>query len=121
MNNRPDSGFTRRQFLARGTLAAEPEPAKDELDWDLWLGACPWRPYNAAYVNGGGWYHLYDFATDVAMWGAHTVAQALAGLDMTNESFIEFTRAALSIGGREKTKFLSIQHRRTAISHPRSD
>ena len=74
-------------------LPAEPEPAKAELDWDLWLGPCPWRPYNAGYVNGGGWYHYYDFATDVAMWGAHTVAQALAGLDMTNVSSIEFEYA----------------------------
>jgi hypothetical protein len=71
-------------------LPAEPEPPKDELDWDAWLGPCPWRPYNGGYVNGGGWYHYYDFATDVAMWGAHTVAQALAGLDMTNVFFIEF-------------------------------
>jgi len=74
-------------------LPAQPEPAKDELDWDLWLGPSPWRPYNAGYVNGGGWYHFYDFATDVAMWGAHTVAQALAGLDMTDVSFIEFEYA----------------------------
>jgi hypothetical protein len=74
-------------------LPAEPEPPKDELDWDLWIGPCPWRPYNAAYVNGGGWYRFYDFATDVAMWGAHTVAQALAGLDMTGVSFIEFEYA----------------------------
>ena len=74
-------------------LPAQPEPAKDELDWDLWLGPSPWRPYNAGYVNGGGWYHFYDFATDVAMWGAHTVSQALAGLDMTDVSFIEFEYA----------------------------
>jgi hypothetical protein len=71
-------------------LPAEPEPPKDELDWDVWLGPCPWRPYNRGYVNGGGWYHYYDFATDVAMWGAHSVAQALAGLEMRNVSFIEF-------------------------------
>jgi len=33
-----------------------------------------------------GWYNFYDFATDVAMWGAHTVAQALAGLDLSSAS-----------------------------------
>ena len=80
-----------RDGMRRDWLPTEPEPPKEEVDWDLWLGACPWRPYNSGYVNGGGWYHFYDFATDVAMWGAHTVAQALAGLDMTNVSSIEFT------------------------------
>ncbi|MBN2132166.1 MAG: Gfo/Idh/MocA family oxidoreductase [Sedimentisphaerales bacterium] len=79
-----------RDGLRHDWLPAEPEPPRDELDWDIWLGPCPWRPYNPGYVNGGGWYHFYDFATDVAMWGAHTVAQALAGLDMTDVSFIEF-------------------------------
>ena len=79
-----------RDGLRHDWLPAEPQPPKDELDWDLWLGPSPWRPFNVGYVNGGGWYHYYDLATDVAMWGAHTVAQGLAGLDMTNVSFIEF-------------------------------
>ena len=79
-----------RDGMRRDWLPAEPEPPKDDLDWDIWLGPCPWRPFSNGYVNGGGWYHFYDFATDVAMWGAHTVAQALAGLDMSNVSFIEF-------------------------------
>jgi len=75
-------------------LPAEPEPLKEEVDWDTWLGACPWRPYNSGYLSGGGgWYNFYDLATDVAMWGAHTVAQALAGLDMSNVSSIEFEYA----------------------------
>jgi hypothetical protein len=70
-------------------LPEEPLPPKEELDWDVWLGPCPWRPYNSGYVNGGGWYHYYDFATDVAMWGAHSVAQALAGIDMEKVTAIE--------------------------------
>jgi predicted dehydrogenase len=74
-------------------LPAQPEPDKDELDWDVWLGPSPWRPYNATCLNGGGWYHYYDFATDVAMWGAHTVAQALAGLDTCQLTSIEFEYA----------------------------
>ncbi len=79
-----------RDGLRHDWLPAEPEPPKDEVDWDVWLGPCPWRPYNAGYVNGGGWYHFYDFATDVAMWGAHSVAQALAGLDMSTVDSIQF-------------------------------
>ena len=78
-----------RDGLRHDWLPAEPEPPKDEMDWDAWLGPCPWRPYNKAYASGG-WYHFYDFATDVAMWGAHTVAQALAGIDMEDVFFIEF-------------------------------
>ena len=73
-------------------LPAEPELPKDELDWDVFLGPSPWRPYNRGYLSAG-WYHFYDLATDVAMWGAHTVAQALAGLDLDNVSSIEFEYA----------------------------
>ncbi len=81
-----------RDGLRHDWLPAEPEPPKDELDWDVWIGPSPWRPFNRGYLNSG-WYHFYDFATDVAMWGAHTVAQALAGLDMDKVSSIEFEYA----------------------------
>ena len=78
--------------LRHDWLPAEPEPPKAELDWDVFLGPSPWRPYNRGYLNAG-WYHFYDLATDVAMWGAHTVAQVLAGLDMANVSSIELEYA----------------------------
>ncbi len=81
-----------RDGMRHDWLPAEPEPPQDELDWDLFLGPSPWRPYNRGYLNSG-WYHFYDFATDVAMWGAHTVAQALAGLDMTDVVSIELEYA----------------------------
>jgi len=74
-------------------LPAQPEPAKDEVDWNIWVGPSPWRPYNKGYVNGAGWYHFYDFATNVAMWGAHTIAQALAGLDMADVHSIKLEYA----------------------------
>jgi predicted dehydrogenase len=55
-------------------LPAEPEPPKDVVDWDLWLGPAPWRPYNKAYV-GGGWRGFWDFEAGCNLldWGAHTV------------------------------------------------
>jgi predicted dehydrogenase len=54
-------------------LPAEPEPPKDEVDWDRWLGPCPWRPYNSQYVRGG-WRGFFDFhGGGILEWGAHTV------------------------------------------------
>jgi predicted dehydrogenase len=31
------------------------------LDWDLWLGPAPWRPYNEVYFPGPKWYRWWDF------------------------------------------------------------
>jgi predicted dehydrogenase len=55
-------------------MPAEPEPPRDVVDWDLWLGPAPWRPYNHSYVQGG-WRGYYDFDSGARLldWGAHTV------------------------------------------------
>ena len=70
-------------------LPAEPEPRREELDWDLWLRPSPWRPYNKGYVQGG-WYTQPDFATGVAMWGSHTICQCHADLGLTHTSPVEY-------------------------------
>jgi len=56
-------------------LPAQPEPAKDVIDWDLWLGPSPWRPFNSAYVVDRRWRGYYDFDSGAKLldWGAHTV------------------------------------------------
>jgi predicted dehydrogenase len=52
---------------------AEPEPDPDVVDWNRWLGPCPWRPYNSAYVRGG-WRGFFDFhGGGILEWGSHTV------------------------------------------------
>ncbi len=55
-------------------LPGEPTPDPEEVDWNLWLGPCPWRPYNPEYVNGG-WRAHWDFESGARLldWGAHTV------------------------------------------------
>jgi hypothetical protein len=71
-------------------LPAQPEPGRDEVDWDQWLGPCPWRPYNASYVSGG-WRGYYDFHTScIGEWGAHTFAQAQAGLNALDTSAVHY-------------------------------
>ncbi|MBK9138890.1 MAG: Gfo/Idh/MocA family oxidoreductase [Verrucomicrobia bacterium] len=71
-------------------LAAQPEPPKEECDWDQWLGPCPWRPYNAEYTRGG-WRGHYDFHTScIGEWGAHTFAQAMAGVDLLDTAPVHY-------------------------------
>ena len=39
----------------------EAMPVPAGLDWDLWLGPAPARPFNAVYVPGPKWYRWWDF------------------------------------------------------------
>jgi predicted dehydrogenase len=53
-------------------LPAEPEPPKQVVDWDRWLGPSPWRPYNPLYVQGR-WRGYFDFhGGGILEWGSHT-------------------------------------------------
>lgn len=71
-------------------LPAQPEPSKDEIDWDEWLGPCPWRPYNIAYTQGA-WRGHYDFHTScIGEWGAHTFAQCQVAIGAADTSAIEY-------------------------------
>ncbi len=54
-------------------LPAEPEPPKQVVDWDRWLGPAPWRPYHPSYVQGR-WRGYFDFhGGGILEWGSHTV------------------------------------------------
>src|SRR5579872_3042968 len=49
-------------------LPAQPVPAW--LDYEMWLGPAPWRPYNDNLV--GGWMAYRDFSGgEMTNWGAH--------------------------------------------------
>lgn len=39
----------------------ESQPAPPGLDWDLWLGPAPERPFNQVYFPGPKWYRWWDF------------------------------------------------------------
>jgi predicted dehydrogenase len=86
-------------------LKEVPLPSKEEVDWDAWLGPCPWRPYNPEYV-AGGWRGHYDFHTScIGEWGAHTFAQAQAGLGCGEMSPTEYEYVANETGDGMVTHF----------------
>ncbi|MGD0092830.1 MAG: Gfo/Idh/MocA family oxidoreductase [Planctomycetota bacterium] len=71
-------------------MPPQPEPAKDVLDWDMFLGPAPWRPYNHEYNHHGG---KEDFHTGcIGEWGSHTIDTCgfWTGLDLTSPVEYEF-------------------------------
>ncbi|MCL4215379.1 MAG: Gfo/Idh/MocA family oxidoreductase, partial [Candidatus Hydrogenedentes bacterium] len=55
-------------------LPGEPTPDPEVVDWNMWLGPAPWRPFNQQYVDGK-WRGYYDFDSGARLldWGAHTI------------------------------------------------
>ncbi len=51
-----------------------PDPIPAGLDWDLWLGPAPERPFNNVYVPGPKWYRWWDFGNGtMSDLGSHWV------------------------------------------------
>jgi len=59
-----------------------PKPVPEGLDYDMWLGPAPWRPYCGQATGGGAWWHDYDHALGfIAGWGAHPLDILVWGYD----------------------------------------
>ena len=72
--------------VSSGWLPAEPEPPKEEVDWDLYLGPAAWRPFHKKLLDG------FNFEKGGGMvgggvleWGSHCVdlCQWAVGADGT--------------------------------------
>jgi predicted dehydrogenase len=59
-----------------------PLPVPEGLDYDMWLGPAPWRPYCGQAVGGEAWWHDYEYAIGfIAGWGAHPLDILVWGYD----------------------------------------
>lgn len=57
-------------------------PVPETLDWDLWLGVAPWRPYNPDYVPFK-WRGFWDFGTGaLGDMGCHNMDLAFFSLKL---------------------------------------
>jgi len=89
-------------------LPAEPEPSKEDMDWDLWLGPAPWRPYNQAFTRPWpvpGWYTQYDFAGGIPQWGSHTILQCQVDLGLADTSAVEYEYPEKGLAGGMTVRF----------------
>jgi hypothetical protein len=64
--------------IMSGWLPPEPEPPKEEVDWDLYLGPAAWRPFNKReldgfnFEKGGGFMGAFG-GGGCLEWGSHCV------------------------------------------------
>jgi predicted dehydrogenase len=70
----------------------ETEPVPPGLDWDLWLGPAPARPFNSVYVPGPKWYRWWDFGNGtMSDLGSHRNDLAFYALDIRAPLTVEAT------------------------------
>jgi predicted dehydrogenase len=50
-----------KDIISTRERPAEAMPVPSSLDWDLWLGPAPQRPFHSVYVPGPRWYRWWDF------------------------------------------------------------
>jgi len=72
---------------------APPQPVPDSIDYDLWQGPAPLRPYNSTVVNRVGWYFISDYSQSgwIAGYGVHDIdiAQWAIGMEQSGPVEIE--------------------------------
>jgi hypothetical protein len=74
-----------------GWLAPQPEPDREQVDWDLYLGPAAWRPYNKSLLDG------FNFEKGGGLtgggcleWGSHCVDLCQWANDADSTAPIEY-------------------------------
>ncbi len=82
-SDRPTHSGKLPLYWAQGVERPKETPQVPEtLDWDLWLGPAPWRPYHPAYVpfKWRGW---WDFGSGgIGDMGIHNLAPVFSALKL---------------------------------------
>ena len=57
----PEDAVANKDVANTQERPKEEMPVPPELDWDLWIGPAPWRPFHSVYIPGNKWYRWWDF------------------------------------------------------------
>jgi len=82
--------WTNRPIWPQGIEAPKEIPSvPPSLDWDVWLGPAPWRPYHPAYMPFV-WRGWWDFGTGVVGdMGAHLIDQPFWALKLGSPATVQ--------------------------------
>ncbi|MCY3022250.1 MAG: Gfo/Idh/MocA family oxidoreductase [Planctomycetota bacterium] len=95
-SDRPTHAGTRRLYWSQGIeRPTDTPPVPASLDWDLWLGPAPERPYHPAYVPFA-WRGWWDFGTGgIGDMGSHNMAPVFAALKLAAPTSVESSSTAV--------------------------
>jgi len=74
------------------TRPKDTQPVPPHLNWDLWLGPAPQRPYHPAYHSGGcmGWEQWWDYGNGcMGDMGSHLIDLAFWALELKHPTTAE--------------------------------
>ena len=75
-------------FVQDRPTTADPVPAG--VEWDLWLGPAPARPFNNVYLPGPKWYRWWDFGNGtMSDLGSHWIDLPFWALKLRAPATIE--------------------------------
>lgn len=87
--------------VSSGWEPSEPEPDKEKIDWDLYLGPAAWRPFNRKLLDG------FNFEKGGGLtgggcleWGSHCVDLCQWAVDADGTSPIEYEPAGKELHAR---------------------
>ncbi len=66
-----------------------PEPVPDYIDWDLWLGQAPWRPFNERLMAHQAWGYREYAGGGMTGCGSHDIDIAQWGMGMDESGPVE--------------------------------
>ncbi len=84
--------FTNRPIWEQGLPRPKPDPVPENLDWDLWIGPAPMRPFAKGAYHDFAWRGWWDFGTGaLGDMACHTFNMPYMGLDLKDPVSVQAT------------------------------
>jgi predicted dehydrogenase len=97
----PEDAATYHDIVSTQERPKAEQPVPPELDWDLWIGPAPFRPYHNVYFPGPKWYRWWDFGNGtMSDLGSHWNDLALLGAEPRCAADDRGERSAAASGDR---------------------
>jgi predicted dehydrogenase len=86
----PEDAKRNRDIVSTQNRPKEAQPVPAGLDWELWLGPAPQRPFHSVYFPGPRWYRWWDFGSGtMSDLGSHRIDLPFWALELRSPLTIQ--------------------------------